>query len=124
MTSATGATSATIDPRAAELLDFWFGKPGDKLHLQTRPEWFRKEEIFDALVAQRFGALIVAGLRGELASWVGQPLPALAPIVVLDQFTRNMRHGRHVRRRHPGAERGARDGAAWRRSAARGHAMR
>jgi uncharacterized protein (DUF924 family) len=83
----------TIDPRATEVLDFWFGKPGDAHHLQTRPEWFRKDDTFDALIAQRFGALIDAGLRGELAAWADQPLSALALIVLLDQFTRNTRRG-------------------------------
>jgi uncharacterized protein (DUF924 family) len=83
----------TIHPHATEVLDFWFGKPGDAHHLQTRPEWFRKDEAFDALIAQRFGGLIDAGLRGELAAWAAQPLSALALIVVLDQFTRNTRRG-------------------------------
>lgn len=82
-----------IDPRATEVLDFWFGMPGEPHHLQTRPEWFRKDEAFDALIAQRFEPLIEAGLRGELAPWAQQPLSALAQIVVLDQFTRNTRRG-------------------------------
>ena len=84
---------AAIDPRAAEVLDFWFGKPGEAHHLQTRPEWFRKDEAFDALIAMRFAALIDAGLRGELAAWAEQPQSALALIVLLDQFTRNTRRG-------------------------------
>lgn len=83
----------TIDPRAAEVLDFWFGRPGDAHHLQSRPEWFRKDEAFDALIAQRFGTLIDAGLRGELAPWADRPPSALALIVLLDQFTRNTRRG-------------------------------
>ncbi len=83
----------SIDPHAAEVLDFWFGKPGEAYHLQTRPEWFRKDAAFDALIAQRFGALIDAGLRGELADWAQQPLSALALILLLDQFTRNTRRG-------------------------------
>ena len=82
-----------IDPRATEVLDFWFGKPGETHHLQTRPEWFRKDEAFDALIAQRFGPLIDAALRGELAAWATEPRSALALIVVLDQFTRNTRRG-------------------------------
>jgi len=82
-----------IDPRAAEVLDFWFGKPGDTHPLQTRPEWFRKDDAFDALIDQRFGPLIDAALRGELVAWAAQPLSALALIVVLDQFTRNTRRG-------------------------------
>jgi uncharacterized protein (DUF924 family) len=85
--------ATSIDPRAAEVLDFWFGKPGEAHYLQTRAEWFRKDEAFDALIAQRFGALIDAGLRNELASWAARPLSALALIVVLDQFTRNTRRG-------------------------------
>jgi uncharacterized protein (DUF924 family) len=84
---------ATIDPLADEVLDFWFGRPGDAHHLRTRPEWFRKDEAFDALIAQRFGSLIDTGLRGELAAWAQQPLSALSQIVVLDQFTRNTRRG-------------------------------
>jgi uncharacterized protein (DUF924 family) len=83
----------SIDPKAAEVLEFWFGRPGEAHHLQTRPEWFRKDEAFDARIAQRFGALIDAGLRGELAPWAAQPLSALAQIVVLDQFTRNTWRG-------------------------------
>jgi uncharacterized protein (DUF924 family) len=82
-----------IDPRAAEVLDFWFAPPGDPQHLQTRQQWFRKDEAFDALIAQRFGGLVDAGLHGELAAWADQPLSALALIVLLDQFTRNTRRG-------------------------------
>jgi len=83
----------TIDPRAAEVLDFWFGRPGEAHHLKPREQWFRKDEAFDALIAQRFGGLIDAALRGELAPWADQPLSALALILVLDQFTRNTRRG-------------------------------
>lgn len=82
-----------IDPRAAEVLDFWFGKPDEAHYLQTREAWFRKDEAFDALIAMRFGTLIDAGLRGELAPWAQQPLSALAQLIVLDQFTRNTRRG-------------------------------
>ncbi|HOM11779.1 MAG TPA: DUF924 family protein [Rubrivivax sp.] len=80
-----------IEARAVEVLDFWFGRPGEAHHLQPRPEWFRKDPAFDALIAQRFGALIGAALRGELAAWAAWPHSALARIVVLDQFTRNAR---------------------------------
>ena len=83
----------STDPRAAEVLDFWFGRPGDAHHLQTREQWFRKDLAFDAQIAQRFGALIDAALRGELAPWAQQPQSALAQLIVLDQFTRNTRRG-------------------------------
>ena len=83
----------TDDPRAAEVLDFWFGRPDEAHHLQPRELWFRKDENFDALCAQRFGPLIDAALRGELQAWTAPPLSALALVVVLDQFTRNTRRG-------------------------------
>jgi uncharacterized protein (DUF924 family) len=86
-------TPAGIDPRAVEVLDFWFGRPGDAHPLQTRPEWFRKDSAFDALIAHRFGTLIDAALRGELEPWAKQPPSALAQVIVLDQFTRNTRRG-------------------------------
>ncbi len=78
---------------AEEVLDFWFGRPGDDHHLQPRPEWFRKDPAFDAAIRERFGALIEAALRGELAGWAARPRPALAEVIVLDQFTRNARRG-------------------------------
>ena len=77
------------DPRAAEVLDFWFGRPDEPFHLQTRPEWFRKDAAFDAAIRGRFGALIEAALRGEIDGWAATARGALARILVLDQFTRN-----------------------------------
>jgi uncharacterized protein (DUF924 family) len=82
-----------IDPRAAEVLAFWFGNAGDSFYLQTRAEWFRKDAAFDNSIAERFGALIEAALRGELSAWSATPLGGLALIIVLDQFTRNTRRG-------------------------------
>lgn len=82
-----------IDARALEVLDFWFGRPGEAHHLQSRPEWFRKDAAFDALIAQRFAPLIDAALGGALAAWAASARSALAQIVVLDQFTRNTRRG-------------------------------
>ena len=81
------------NPAAEEVLDFWFGRPDEPHHLQTRPEWFRKDDAFDATIRERFGALIDAALRGELAGWAAQPRSALAEVIVLDQFTRNTRRG-------------------------------
>ena len=80
-----------IDPRSVEVLDFWFGAPGDAVYLQTRAEWFRKDPAFDATISARFGELIDGALHGELSHWAEHPRSALAQIIVLDQFTRNTR---------------------------------
>jgi len=72
------------------VLDFWFGRPGDAGHGAPRAEWFRKDAGFDATIAQRFGALIEQALAGGIDDWAGTPDGALARLIVLDQFTRNV----------------------------------
>lgn len=78
----------STDPRAAEVLDFWFGDTG-----QPRAEWFRKDERFDAEITRRFGALVDDAVAGRLAAWAGAADTALALVVLLDQFPRNMHRG-------------------------------
>ena len=70
---------------AAAVLDFWFAGSA-----APRAEWFRKDAAFDALIAGRFGALVEQGLGGGLAEWPHEPQGALAQVIVLDQFTRNI----------------------------------
>jgi uncharacterized protein (DUF924 family) len=78
-----------LDPAAQQVLDFWFGAPGDERHLKPRAEWFRKDAAFDTAIRLRFGATIDAALSGSLDRWADDPPSAVALIVVLDQFTRN-----------------------------------
>ena len=76
---------ATLPPAAAEVLAFWFGDAD-----VARPEWFRKDPAFDDLIRQRFGGLIEEALAGAIDDWAATPEGALARIVVLDQFPRNV----------------------------------
>ena len=81
-----------MPPCARDVLDFWFGPADDPGHMQMRAQWFRKDEALDASILERFGTLIDKALIGEIDTWVAPPLtalPALAQVVVLDQFTRN-----------------------------------
>jgi uncharacterized protein (DUF924 family) len=71
------------------ILDFWFLPEGDPGHGKSRPEWFRKDLAFDALIQQRFGEAISRALAGEFVEWDGDPRGALVRIILLDQFTRN-----------------------------------
>ena len=79
-----------IDPPAAAVLAFWFGEPGSSECETFRELWFRKSEAADREIGERFGALIERALRGELADWSRRPESALAQILLLDQFTRNV----------------------------------
>lgn len=79
-----------IDPQAAGVLAFWFGEPGSTDRATFRKLWFEKHEATDRQIADRFGPLIERALRGELSDWSQQPESALAQILLLDQFTRNV----------------------------------
>ena len=75
----------TLSQPAQDILQFWFGEPP----LQPQQRWFAKDAAFDALIRERFGALIEAALRGELDGWQADAHSALARLLLLDQFTRN-----------------------------------
>lgn len=74
----------------ADVLDFWFGAPDDPEHGKTRPLWFTKSDATDQLVHGRFGNTVDAALNGRIDDWALTPRGALASILVLDQFTRNI----------------------------------
>jgi uncharacterized protein (DUF924 family) len=76
------------DPIHREVLDFWFGDAG-----KSRPEWFRKDPAFDSEIRSRFGALHAEAAAGGLAGWESAPRSALALLIVLDQFSRNLFRG-------------------------------
>lgn len=78
-----------LDPRAADVLDFWFGPPDSAEFGKPRKMWFAKDAAFDAQIRNRFGALVGAALGGRLSEWDSSPRGALARILLLDQFTRN-----------------------------------
>ena len=69
-----------------EILEFWFSD-------RTRPLWFEKNAAFDEEIRVRFGAVIAAACAGELESWSGSAESALALVLLLDQFTRNVYRG-------------------------------
>jgi uncharacterized protein (DUF924 family) len=69
--------------QAAEVLEFWF--------VQSRPrQWFAKEADFDALVQQRFQGLTRRAIAGELDAGGTEPAGALALVLLLDQFPRQI----------------------------------
>jgi uncharacterized protein (DUF924 family) len=74
-----------MNAQAEAILQFWFGDAP-----AARAEWFRKDAAFDVLIGERFGALIEQALRGAFESWADAPESALARILLLDQFTRNV----------------------------------
>ncbi len=84
---------AALDPAACAVLDFWFGEPGTPRYGQASESWFMRDDAFDALIRERFGATLAAARRGECDDWQHTPLGALALVIVLDQFSRNTCRG-------------------------------
>ena len=52
--------------------------------------WFRKDAAFDAEIRERFGAAIAVALAGGYGEWCATADGALARVLLLDQFTRNV----------------------------------
>jgi uncharacterized protein (DUF924 family) len=76
------------DPRAAEVLRFWFGERDE--YGQRLKHWFEKNPAFDDAICARFLTIYEDAAAGRLARW-GESLPeCLAFVVVLDQFSRNL----------------------------------
>jgi uncharacterized protein (DUF924 family) len=80
-------------PAWQPVLDFWFN-PGNSAEIaapgKPRAEWFRKDAAFDAAIRDQFAGLIEAALEGHLRDWEATAPGALARILLLDQFTRNV----------------------------------
>src|SRR6185436_897122 len=55
--------------------------------------WFTRDEAFDASVRENFLATYEAAAEGELSDWEATAEGALALVIVLDQFPRNMFRG-------------------------------
>jgi uncharacterized protein (DUF924 family) len=69
----------------ADVLAFWRAAGPDK--------WYEKDDAFDAAIRERFLATYAAAAAGRLAAWENTAEGALALVIVLDQFPRNMFRG-------------------------------
>ncbi|MEO1004167.1 MAG: DUF924 family protein [Cyanobacteria bacterium J06638_7] len=78
--------AAVVPATLAEVLHFWFEQA-------TPQQWFGKDPAFDALVRERFLALVLRALRGDLAAWGAAPAGGLALVLALDQFPRQIWRG-------------------------------
>ena len=74
---------------AQEILAFWFGAdPGRPL--ANAPHWFTQDDAFDAEVRARFAGALGRAAQGAFEDWYDWPHTALARVILLDQFSRNI----------------------------------
>ncbi len=76
--------------RVAEILQFWFGDGSDPEHERR---WFAQDAGFDQACRTGFLADHQRAAGGELDNWKDSPPSALALILLLDQFPRNIFRG-------------------------------
>jgi uncharacterized protein (DUF924 family) len=81
----TGDDRAEPLARAEDVTAFWRAAGPEK--------WFGKDADFDRAIAGRFRATHEAAAAGRLADWEATPQGALALLLLLDQFPRNMFRG-------------------------------
>jgi uncharacterized protein (DUF924 family) len=70
---------------AEEVLAFWLAAGHER--------WFEPDEDFDAQIRQRFATTYEDAAAGRLSAWENSPQGALALVIVLDQFPRNIFRG-------------------------------
>jgi len=73
----------SVEP--AEIVDFW-REAGPK-------RWYAKDDAFDGAIRDKFEAAHHAAARGEYAAWADSAEGALALLILLDQFPRNLYRG-------------------------------
>jgi uncharacterized protein (DUF924 family) len=83
MTSGSPTTAANSSP--SEIVSFW-QTAGPKA-------WFKKDDNFDSEIRRRFLRLHEQAAEGLLRSWEESAVGALALLILLDQFPRNMFRG-------------------------------
>ena len=66
-----------------DILDFWF-------HEAKPAQWFQRNDVFDDLIRTRFGADYDLAAKGIFDGWMDDAEGALALVILLDQFPRNM----------------------------------
>lgn len=73
-------------PSIDEVLSFWFSE-------RAKKRWFASDPAFDDEIRSRFGTTVTAAGSGALDAWAAEGEGALALIILLDQFPRNMHRG-------------------------------
>jgi uncharacterized protein (DUF924 family) len=81
----TDLSQRTAVASPEEVLAFWREAGPDR--------WFTSDEAFDNAIRERFLSTYETAARGELAGWEATAEGALALVIVLDQFPRNMFRG-------------------------------
>ena len=75
-----------------EIIDFWLGssRESPETAFERRDWWYAGGSVVDDEIRARFGGFITQARQRALMDWQATPNGALALVVLLDQFTRNI----------------------------------
>ncbi|MGQ0663671.1 MAG: DUF924 family protein [Pseudomonadota bacterium] len=79
--------------RARAVLEFWFPAPGHPEFGAMRKAWFAKDPAFDAEIRGAFLADVETAASGAWDGLARTPPLALALVILVDQFPRNLFRG-------------------------------
>ncbi len=79
--------------RLQAVLDFWFLPAGHPDHGTYREAWFKKDAAFDDEIRARFSDDLATAVQGAYDHLTATPPFALAAVIILDQFSRNLFRG-------------------------------
>jgi uncharacterized protein (DUF924 family) len=84
-----------MSDRIEDVLDFWFGELNELgcSSPEHRKRWWTKSDAFDEAIKSHFLEDYEAIVAGDRDAWRNTARGALAYIIVLDQFSRNMFRG-------------------------------
>ncbi len=77
------AVTSAADTEPGAVMRFWFEETSPR-------QWFGKDPAFDQRVRERFSDLTRAAIAAELPAWHGSASSALALVLLLDQFPRQI----------------------------------
>lgn len=79
--------------RSETVLTFWFGASDSDAFGRYRKEWFVKSDDFDQKIQQQFLTDIEKAAQGDYDHWQQEAKSAVALLILLDQFPRNVYRG-------------------------------
>ena len=89
----TAGADVTLEPCWRAVLDFWFLSAEHPSYGAFRREWFTKDPAFDDEIRRRFADVVDMAATGKLDDLARHARGALALIILLDQFPRNLFRG-------------------------------
>jgi uncharacterized protein (DUF924 family) len=80
---------------AEDIIEFWFGDALDSPESARNKSrfWYLSNPDTDNEIRRQFGPTLEAAYKGDLSGWELAPEGALALVILLDQFSRNLYRG-------------------------------